>query len=1396
MRRRYEWRRFWVAREGKFNFDSGGFLEDPEGRYGELANPEARSFEQIASYPCLVLLGEPGIGKTNELRKARSQTEHALAAVTGPALLPVNLNEYGDESRLIREVFEDPDFQRWHQGEHELILFIDSLDECMLSLETVTNVLASRLRRCDVKRLQLRIACRTAVWPSSLEDVFIELWGKEQVGLYELLPLRRVDVGHAAEVWGLSSKAFLEQVEARRVTPFAIKPLTLEFLLGNYQRAETLPPNAADLYLEGCRWLCEESNLSRVDSGRTGRLSSDQRLAVASRLAALTLFCGRTAISLATRPDEINEGDLPLREVLGGIEQERGQSVEITEGAVREALDTGLFSSRGPNLLGWAHQSYGEFLAARYLYNHRFALPQILSLLTHPSEPDLVVPQLAEVAGWIVTLDSAVFNALASRNPHVLLRGNVQTWGPERGAVLTASLLREHDEKKLTDSDRGLRQSYSKLSYSGLAQELAPYVRDHNRNPVVRRVAIQIAAACGVKELQKDLAQLALDPTDSSPTRSEAIAALKEIGDSAIRLRLKPAINTSEQEDPDDQIKGNALRVLWPDLLTVDDLLASLTPPRRKSLFGAYYVFLHYELGSGLRVEDLPAALAWAAQQTGQLDPLSHLWGAIDQILLKAWSNLDATPVLSAFAEFMLARTRPWDPVFRRNSLKEREDPIAGDVLKRRQLLEAMVAKTTDSQEMRSVQFLPLLRREDLTWLLQRLCGEPSEDRQRIWAKLVQAIFNPENSGASDAVLSAATQNAILAQEMAGWIEPVNLTSPQAARARELYGPMIAHQLPVRRGDDASVAQRRIAKLLDRIDTGELDAWWGIDWHIVHDLDGTRTQVETAPDLQTFPLWHALDQTLRERVREAAHRYVSERQGPREGEVERFSELACASYRAFRLVLELESGLVESLSSEVWSKWAQIFTRSSIALLDHRDQYQHLRLVRLAYQHAPEEMLTVFARTIDDTSQRDERAFIDEEIHACWDTRLAETLVTKLKDSTLSPRCLRSILRWLLDHHTEKAQAWARDLLSQIRDDEDKRYVQVAANLLMHPEKGGWEAVWPKITENPKFGQEVVTSVAYDLEDREAGGRMVRRLSEDQVADLYIWLVGQYPPAEDPQHDGIHRLGPLEAITSFRDRLVHHLMNAGTVLACVALKRIAETLPELPHLQWLVAEARRQTLVSTWVPPEPQQVIALTERASARIVSSGEQLLEVVLESLRSLEGKLHGHYPRIERLWNEISPGIWRPKEEESLSDFVRDHLQDELGSTVISHREIQIRRPLRGGARQGQVTDIALMPRAEQPGDGLSQGIWLTLESKGCWNRNLQTDMKEQLVDRYLRESECRYGLYLVGWFLCDAWDRKGDTPKWSLQEARDFFDRQAEELSQEGLVVRAFVLDTALR
>jgi hypothetical protein len=96
---------------------------------------------------------------------------------------------------------------------------------------------------------------------------------------------------------------------------------------------------------------------------------------------------------------------------------EQGDFADLTatDDDVREVLDTGLFSSRGEHRMGWAHQSYGEFLAALYLKDKRVPARTNLQVLTHPTSG--LIPQLTVVAAWTASLSAELRASLIAAEP-------------------------------------------------------------------------------------------------------------------------------------------------------------------------------------------------------------------------------------------------------------------------------------------------------------------------------------------------------------------------------------------------------------------------------------------------------------------------------------------------------------------------------------------------------------------------------------------------------------------------------------------------------------------------------------------------------------------------------------------------------------------------------------------------------------------------------------------------------------------------------------------------------------------------------------------------------------------------------------------------------------------
>lgn len=132
-----------------------------------------------------------------------------------------------------------------------------------------------------------------------------------------------------------------------------------------------------------------------------------------------------------------------------------------------------------------------------------------------------------------------------------------------------------------------------------------------------------------------------------------------------------------------------------------------------------------------------------------------------------------------------------------------------------------------------------------------------------------------------------------------------------------------------------------------------------------------------------------------------------------------------------------------------------------------------------------------------------------------------------------------------------------------------------------------------------------------------------------------------------------------------------------------------------------------------------------------------------------------------------------------------------------IIINREVELRRG--SGGDPGERTDIHVDAVIKLP-NGNYDSITVIIEVKGCWHQDLQTAMESQLVNRYLADNTCNYGMYLIGWFNCTQWDsndlRSKKAPGITIDEARVQFDSQAKLLSSSSKVVRSYVMNTALR
>ena len=115
--RHYNWKRFWCPPDGSFNLSDGGYPCDPEAEWS-LQHSAVVPFESIADVRCLGLLGEPGMGKSWEMR-LQYESARQQAEISGDCALWFDLRTYQTDVRLHAAIFEDPEVVAWQSGTHQ-----------------------------------------------------------------------------------------------------------------------------------------------------------------------------------------------------------------------------------------------------------------------------------------------------------------------------------------------------------------------------------------------------------------------------------------------------------------------------------------------------------------------------------------------------------------------------------------------------------------------------------------------------------------------------------------------------------------------------------------------------------------------------------------------------------------------------------------------------------------------------------------------------------------------------------------------------------------------------------------------------------------------------------------------------------------------------------------------------------------------------------------------------------------------------------------------------------------------------------------------------------------------------------------------------------------------------
>lgn len=1325
--------RFWCPRDGAYTLDDHGFLRDPNATWfgTQSANPGVLRTDELGEHRCLALLGEPGAGKSTAV------AETARLVTTGVPVVSFDLAAYGSEDRLVREVFGDPSIVAWSPGSGQLCLVLDSLDEARARVPHVGAVIADRVRRLPYDRLFVRIACRTADWPAGLEQSLEELFGA--VAVVEILPLRQADVSAIAAAWCDPSR-FLEEVARAGAGPLAARPMTLRFLARGFGQSGTLPERGAALYAAGVRSLCEEQNVARLDAGLGGALSLDQRVAVGRRIAAATVFGGASAVW--TGPEvEADSEDIAVERLAGSTEPTPDGPVDVTVAAVREAGRVGLFTSRGGQRLGWGHATFADFLAAEWVVANNLSSAQAGPLFLGPD--GRCWPQTRLAAAWTVAIAPERFEFLTAADP-AAFQGEVELPGDTLRAAVIDGLFSVAG----TLTTAPWKRSYHVLRHRDVAEQLRLYLRDPDADR--RRLALELANECAAIDLRDDLAAIVTDASAEMQDRVAAGWVLARLPDAHRTAALRPlALSAAARgDDPADELKGVTMLASWQQAMSNAEVFSVLTPRRQRNYLGAYALFLD-RFRSGITEADIDAGLQWLlGDLNGPVD--DHTLGALANRVLALAATRPDNAVVDGFTRVVLARVQHYDGLlFDDLRNEERDDPLADPTLRRAVAASVLAVDRTDRVLHRlagqSSYSLGVVRADDLAWLAELYVEADCQLREAL-RLLVRWTFDVGAADHRDLVLEMPPGHPLHVDLVYAWVDPVALDSPEADQMRESW-EMSQGPKPAKADEDDDVNEQ-IEELLARFGNGEPVGFWQSTRLLTVAPGSQHFGAEFDPNVVGMRRWPTLSDGLRERLVDAAEHYLrSHSCQPQEWlhkpEIRHFP--AEAGYRAMVLLLRVAPERLHRLPATAWLEWAPVLASWSTAFVNGATWDDKVQLLELAGPEARDAARAALLTYVGAAASNGRRPFASNEAGYLWDDTVATTYLSLARSAQAEPR--EEIATLLASHDFDLLRAL---LLEWLEDPSDLDRHRLAAGLLIDRDlERSWPAVKAVLDADLTLAEQVL---GHALTVR--GYERFDHVPAAAIADIYLWLRAKFPPESDPQFDEAHAVGPREQVGQWRDNLLRRLQDEGSPEAVDAVHAIVAALPTDRWLARTLAAAEAALRRNQWSPTPLPQLLRLAADRHTVLVNDEATLAAAVAAAMEDVQAQLTGATPESHYLWDTYAG---RPKSEDEISDYLANALSRLLTVRgAIVNREVQIRRNRTSGI--GERTD--LLVDAAPAGAPDTGRLSLPIEVKGAWNGELRTAMRDQLVERYMRDTATNDGLYVVAWPDLEGWTDVTDT------------------------------------
>jgi len=549
--------------------------------YEFLGESATQTWDDLLAHARVVILGEPGSGKTHELRhKAESlQREgHIAFYVHLDRLVSESL-----ESALGRQDSER--LRRWNRAGSEARFFVDSVDETkhirqqdfLTALDRMRDALAGTLHRASIV-----LSCRISDWRPHTDAHEFE--SRLPIGVHlehakggltsrlhivQIAPLDRDQVELYAKGRGIDSPhTFLQALDDRHAWTFARRPIDVDELILYWKENRGLGPLRELIEFDLKHKLRETQERDQTDP-----LTPEQARHGAMALGAAVALCRRFQFRV---PDDSQAHDAEA------MVPEDALPPDWRPALHKALLSRAVFDCATFGRIRFHHRRVAEYLAALWL-EERMAdgcpLRVLEGLLFDRSHDSPIArPSLAPVTAWLACGDrpwnQAIRLLIKNTAPELFLQhGDPECLPSSYKADLIREIIKNCGDRKRVwlDSEP---EALARLADPSLTPLIRDLILDSAVPNDLRVLLLQIVRYGRLGGCLPAALQIIDDSAETDEIRHHAAAAVRDVGDHNHKTELAAISSGWAKVSP--SLCGIVCQALYPEALEPSGLVAFL----------------------------------------------------------------------------------------------------------------------------------------------------------------------------------------------------------------------------------------------------------------------------------------------------------------------------------------------------------------------------------------------------------------------------------------------------------------------------------------------------------------------------------------------------------------------------------------------------------------------------------------------------------------------------------------------------------------------------------------------------------------------------------------------------------------------------------------------------